>query len=73
LPDYFILDQILKGLIEEHLPSEVLIEKGFDKKIVNKVANLLKNAEFKRYQAPPLLKISHQAFGSGWKKPIASK
>ncbi len=73
LPDYFILDEILKGLIEQHLPTEVLIEKGFDKKIVHKVANLLKNAEFKRYQAPPLLKISNQAFGSGWKKPIASR
>ncbi len=73
LPDYFILDPILKGLIEQHLPTEVLIEKGFDKNIVHKVANLLKNAEFKRYQAPPLLKISNQAFGSGWKKPIASR
>ncbi|WP_413683700.1 NAD+ synthase [Prochlorococcus sp. MIT 1011] len=73
LPDYFILDPILKGLIEQHLPTEVLIEQGFDKKIVHKVANLLKNAEFKRYQAPPLLKISNQAFGSGWKKPIASR
>ncbi len=73
LPDYFILDPILKGLIEQHLPTEVLIEKGLDKKIVHKVANLLKNAEFKRYQAPPLLKISNQAFGSGWKKPIASR
>jgi len=73
LPDYFILDEILKGLIEQHLPTEALIEKGFDKKIVHKVANLLKNAEFKRYQAPPLLKISNQAFGSGWKKPIASR
>ncbi len=73
LPDYFILDSILKGLIEDHLPAEVLIEKGYDKKIVNKVANLLKNAEFKRYQAPPVLKISNQAFGSGWKQPIASR
>ncbi|WP_269606831.1 NAD+ synthase [Prochlorococcus marinus] len=73
LPDYFILDPILKGLIEQHLPTEVLIEKGFDQTIVDKVANLLKNAEFKRYQAPPLLKISNQAFGSGWKKPIASR
>ncbi len=73
LPDYFILDEILKGLIEQHLPTEALIEKGFEKKIVHKVANLLKNAEFKRYQAPPLLKISNQAFGSGWKKPIASR
>ncbi len=73
LPDYFSLDPILKGLIEQHLPTEILIEKGFDKKIVHKVATLLKNAEFKRYQAPPLLKISNQAFGSGWKKPIASR
>ena len=73
LPDYFILDPILKGLIEHHLPTEVLIEKGFDQTIVNEVANLLKKAEFKRYQAPPLLKISNQAFGSGWKKPIASR
>jgi len=73
LPDYFILDPILKGLIEEHLPTKVMIEKGFDQKIVNQIASLLKNAEFKRYQAPPLLKISNQAFGSGWKKPIASR
>ena len=73
LPDYFILDPILKGLIEQHLPIEMLIEKGFEKRIVQKVAKLLKNAEFKRYQAPPLLKISNQAFGSGWKKPIASR
>ncbi len=72
LPDYFVLDPILKGLIEQHLPTDVLIDKGFDRKIVHKVANLVKNAEFKRYQAPPLLKISNQAFGSGWKKPIAS-
>ena len=73
LPDYSIPDPILKGLIEEHLPNQVLIGKGFDKKIVNKIATLLKKAEFKRYQAPPLLKISNQAFGSGWKKPIASR
>ncbi len=73
LPDYFILDQILKGLIEHHLPPEVLLEKGFDKKMVDQVTNLLKKAEFKRYQAPPLLKISNQAFGSGWKKPIAAR
>tara|TARA_B100000579_G_scaffold419961_1_gene419135 strand:- start:417 stop:2117 length:1701 start_codon:yes stop_codon:yes gene_type:complete len=73
LPDYSILDPILKGLIEQNLPVELLVKKGFDQKIVYKIANLLKSAEFKRYQAPPLLKISNQAFGSGWKRPIASK
>ncbi len=73
LPDYSVLDPILKGFIEDHAPIEVLIEKGFDPKIVKRIANLIKKAEFKRHQAPPLLKISNQAFGSGWKKPIASK
>ena len=53
--------------------KESRYRKGFNKKIVNQVAHLLKNAEFKRFQAPPLLKISNQAFGSGWKKPIASR
>ena len=32
---------------------------------------LLKRAEFKRRQAAPLLKMSPQAFGSGWRLPIA--
>ena len=73
LPDYSVLDPILKGFIEDHAPIEVLIEKGFDPQIVKRIANLIKKAEFKRHQAPPLLKISNQAFGSGWKKPIASK
>ena len=33
---------------------------------------LLRRAEFKRRQAPPLLKIGGRAFGSGWRMPIAS-
>ncbi len=73
LPDYSLLDPILKGFIEDHAPIEVLIKKGFDPKIVKKIAHLIKKSEFKRHQSPPLLKISNQAFGSGWKKPIASK
>ena len=37
-----------------------------------RVQKLFKQAEFKRRQAPPVLKVSDQAFGSGWRKPIAS-
>jgi len=37
------------------------------------VMNLVFKSEFKRKQAPPCLKISEQAFGSGWRMPIASR
>ncbi|WP_320663835.1 NAD+ synthase [Prochlorococcus sp. MIT 1223] len=73
LPPYEILDPILKGLIEERQSQDKLIKKGYDKDLIQKIQSLLKKSEFKRRQAPPLLKISNQAFGSGWRVPIASK
>ena len=48
-------------------------EDGADPNLVTKVVQMLKKGEFKRRQAPPLLKISNQAFGSGWRIPIAAK
>ncbi len=73
LPDYEILDQILKHLIEERLNTTQLINQGFDNKLIENIQSLLRKAEFKRRQAPPLLKVSNQAFGSGWRIPIAAK
>ncbi len=72
LPDYGVLDIILKGLIEERKTSEQLIQRGHEEAVVNKIKALLQKSEFKRRQAPPLLKVSFQAFGSGWRIPIAS-
>ena len=73
LPKYELLDPILKGLIEKRLNLKKLINQGYEKDMIIKIQNLLKKSEFKRRQAPPLLKISAQAFGSGWRIPIASK
>ncbi len=72
LPDYETLDPILKALIEERSRVCKLISHGYESDLINKVQNLLKQAEFKRRQAPPILKVSNQAFGSGWRLPIAS-
>jgi len=72
LPDYEVLDPILKALIEEHQNPEELINSGMDPTLISRVLTMLKKAEFKRRQAPPLLKVSDQAFGSGWRIPIAS-
>ncbi len=72
LPDYGVLDPLLKASIEElHTPEE-LVAGGADPALVARVAGLLRRAEFKRRQAAPVLKVSDRAFGTGWRMPIAS-
>ena len=72
LPDYAVLDPILKALVEELASPEQLVAAGADAALVARVAGLLRRAEFKRRQAPPALKVSGRAFGSGWRFPIAA-
>ena len=72
LPDYAVLDPILKAYIEELASPEQLITSGTPAELAERVMQLLRRAEFKRRQAPPLLKIGGRAFGSGWRMPIAS-
>ena len=72
LPDYAVLDPILKAYIEELASPEQLITSGTPAELAERVMQLLRRAEFKRRQATPLLKIGGRAFGSGWRMPIAS-
>jgi len=72
LPDYAVLDPILKALVEDLASPEQLVAAGADPALVERVAILLRRAEFKRRQAPPALKVSGRAFGSGWRFPIAA-
>ena len=72
LPDYTELDALLKELIHNRNSTAALIQAGHDPALVERVERLLKRAEFKRRQAAPLLKVSPQAFGSGWRLPIAA-
>ncbi|MBP5974832.1 NAD+ synthase [Brasilonema sp. CT11] len=73
LPSYEVLDDILQRLIHDYQSPEQIIAAGHDPEIVNRVTNLVVRAEFKRRQAPPGLKITVRAFGTGWRMPIASK
>ena len=73
LPDYEVLDPILQAFIEKQSTTQELINSGNSPALIKKIQILLKRAEFKRRQAPPLLKVSSQAFGSGWRLPIAAK
>jgi NAD+ synthase (glutamine-hydrolysing) len=73
LPDYRILDSILYQYIELQKPAERISGEGFDRETVEKVINLINNYEYKRYQAPPILRISSKSFGAGRRMPIVAK
>jgi NAD+ synthase (glutamine-hydrolysing) len=73
LPDYEILDDILERMICQHQSSTEIVAGGHDQAIVSKVRALVTRAEFKRRQAPPGIKITDRAFGTGWRMPIAKR
>lgn len=73
LPPYEVLDEILHRHIELHQSAEEIINTGLDPSTVRRVLHLVKTAEFKRKQAAPGIKVTDQAFGSGWRMPVASK
>ncbi|HSP70072.1 MAG TPA: NAD+ synthase [Bryobacteraceae bacterium] len=71
LPPYEVLDQILELHIERSQSAEEIIAQGFEEATVRRVLRLVRNAEFKRKQAAPVLKVTSRAFGTGWRMPIA--
>lgn len=73
LPEYDVLDSILYLLIEKEKSGQELLSLGFDESLVLRIAKLLHNAEFKRFQAPPILRVSPKAFGTGRQMPLVSK
>jgi len=73
LPEYDVLDAILFQYIEQKLSASEIIEKGFDKNTVNKVLRLVNMNEYKRFQSPPILRVSSKAFGFGRRMPLVAK
>ena len=72
LPEYNVLDEILKGLVEEEISVEKIVTKGFDRNIVEKTAKLLAKSEYKRFQAAPGPKVTNKAFGRDRRFPLTS-
>lgn len=70
LPEYDLLDSILLKYLEQRYSAKDLIEAGFKKNIVEKVVKLVDRSEYKRKQAPPVIRVSSKAFGIGRRIPI---
>lgn len=73
LPDYEILDALLHGFIENEKTGSELVALGYNPALVQRIAKLLNNAEFKRFQCPPILRVSPKAFGAGRAMPLVAK
>jgi NAD+ synthase (glutamine-hydrolysing) len=73
LPEYDILDKILFNYIELKKSVSEIIQLGMDEQIVIKTIKMVNQNEYKRYQTPPILRISSKAFGSGRVMPLVAK
>ena len=73
LPPYDLLDEILSRYIEQEKTAREIIAEGFDAGVVDRVVGMIDAAEHKRRQAPPVLKVTARAFGSGRRMPIAQR
>ncbi len=73
LPDYDILDKILFQYIEYKKSPEEISNSGFEYELAEQVIKMVNQNEFKRYQTPPVLRISSSAFGQGRRMPLVAK
>ncbi len=70
LPPYPLLDALLMDLIEGGLDRAGLYQAGHDPDIVSRVWGLVRRSEFKRFQMPPVLRVSSRSFGRGWRQSL---
>jgi NAD+ synthase (glutamine-hydrolysing) len=73
LPEYNLLDKVLFQYIELKKSAEEIIQLGLDPNMVEKTIRSVNLNEYKRFQTPPVLRISTKAFGPGRKMPLVAK
>ena len=73
LPDYPLLDSVLRLYVDEDHGFEALLKDGFDEGLIRRVISLVDKAEYKRRQYPPGTKVSGRAFGKDRRLPMTSR
>ena len=72
LPEYDLLDRILKGYIEDDKSARELVHEGLPEEIVCEVIHMVDCNEYKRRQSPPGIRITPKAFGKDRRMPITN-
>ncbi len=73
LPDYDLLDEILKGYVEEDKSAQQLVESGLSRDVVFRVIRMVDRNEYKRRLSPPGVRITPKAFGKDRRLPITNR
>lgn len=73
LPPYEVLDGILVEYLLNNRTADEIEALGYEPETVEKIVRLVGRVEYKRGQAPPVLRISDKAFGAGRRMPVARK
>ena len=73
LPPYGTLDGILEAYIEKQLSPGRIAALGYDRDLVSRIIKMVDQNEYKRYQTPPILRISSKAFGVGRRIPLVAR
>ena len=73
LPEYDLLDEIVRLHVEDDLGPAEIIARGLDPATVRQVVGLIDRAEYKRRQSPPGTRITTRAFGRDRRMPITNR
>ncbi len=73
IPPYEVVDAILFRMIEKGQHREEIINAGFDCDVVEKIHSMVMNSEKKRFQFPPVLRLSNCTFGHERLMPLTNK
>jgi NAD+ synthase (glutamine-hydrolysing) len=73
LPEYDVLDHILFHYIELNQSPAEIAATGYDRSLVDQVIRMVNINEYKRFQAPPILRISSKSFGFGRRMPLVAR
>jgi NAD+ synthase (glutamine-hydrolysing) len=73
LPPYELLDALLELYVEKKYSPDHIISMGFDQQMVRRIIKMVDACEFKRFQSPPILRVTQKSFGRGRLMPLVGK
>jgi len=73
LPAYDLLDAMLELYVEKKYAPDRIVSMGFDPLLVRRIMSMVDSCEFKRFQSPPILRVTQKAFGRGRVMPLVGK
>ncbi|MDE7357790.1 MAG: NAD(+) synthase, partial [Bacteroidales bacterium] len=70
LPDYDLIEKIMRLHLEQHLDEKALIGEGCEEAAVKRVLGLFVRNEYKRRQTPPIVRLSTTCLGADIRLPL---